>query len=76
MNDSEIVTVYSKANCHQCVIAKGKLNLAGVQYTEVSVDCDPAALKKMIDAGHRSVPIFYREGVAVKLDDLLKQVVL
>ena len=65
--------MYTKSQCPQCVIAKAKLNLAGVAYTEVFVDRDPDAMKAMIDAGHRSVPIFYAEGRHAKLEDLLNK---
>jgi len=68
-----LILVYSKAVCPQCTIAKNKLKLAGIAYTEVFVDRDPVARQTMVDAGHRSVPIFYNNGVAVSLENLLNK---
>lgn len=66
------VKMYTKNNCTQCLVAKGKLKSAGVEYEEVNVDSNPAARQVLLDAGHRSVPVFYVSGVPVKLEDLLK----
>lgn len=65
--------MYTKSQCPQCIIAKTKLKAADVAYTEVFVDRDPSAMKAMIDAGHKSVPIFYADGSHVKLEDLLNK---
>lgn len=67
-----MVLMYTKSQCPQCVIAKGRLKLANIEFTEVFVDKDPAARQAMVDAGHRSVPIFYVDGVSVELKDLLQ----
>lgn len=69
-----MITMYTKSNCPQCIVAKGKLKIAGVKYTEVFVDKDPAARQVLVDAGHRSVPVIYQDGAAIKLEDLLLQV--
>ena len=68
-----MIMMYTKSQCPQCVIAKAKLNLAGVAYTEVFVDRDTDAMKTMIDAGHRSVPIFYANASQVSLEYLLNK---
>lgn len=68
-----MITVYSKSVCPQCTIAKSKLKLAGVDYKEVFVDRDPVARQAMMDAGHRSVPIFYVDGIEVELNSLLNK---
>ena len=68
-----MITMYTKNNCPQCKIAKTKLKAKGVEYTEVFVDHDPIARQTMIDAGHRSVPIFYVNGSQVSLEYLLNK---
>lgn len=68
-----MILVYSKAVCPKCTAAKNKLKAAGIEYTEVFVDLDPAARQTMIDAGHRSVPILYNNGVATSLENLLNK---
>ena len=65
------IIMYTKQSCPQCEIAKSRLKNAGVEYTEVYVDKDPTARQKMIDAGHRSVPIFYVGDAVFKLEQLI-----
>lgn len=60
------VVVYSKANCPACVKLKNELSLKAVEFTEVRVDLVPEARQQMVEAGHRSVPIVYVDGVHVK----------
>lgn len=50
-------TIYSKPACVQCVAAKRGLNRRGVEYTEVDVTKDPAALKYIQDLGYSAVPV-------------------
>ena len=69
-----MVLVYSKQNCPQCVAAKTKLTAAGIKYEEIRVDLDPSARNMLMGFGHRSVPVIYKDGAAIKLEDLLLQV--
>lgn len=51
------VLVYSKQMCPYCVMAKRLLTSKGVQFKEIMVDRDEAALRKMMaDSGQRTVP--------------------
>lgn len=52
-----MVTVYSKPACPQCNDTKTMLNSLGVEFTEVDMSRDPAALKKVMSLGHRSAPV-------------------
>ena len=54
-----MLIVYSKANCHQCTMAKELLNRLEVPFEEVRVDLDSEARSKLLAAGHRSVPQVY-----------------
>jgi glutaredoxin-like protein NrdH len=67
-----MITVYSKTNCPQCVVAKNKLNAAGISFVEVRVDFDAAARVMLMEAGHRSVPVLYKDGLHVQLDKLIQ----
>jgi glutaredoxin len=65
------VVVYSKANCPQCVIAKNKLEAAGVEFTEVRIDLNPNVRDKLISEGHRSVPILMVDGVTKTVEEAI-----
>lgn len=67
-----MLTVYSKANCPQCVTLKSKLELAGITYSEVRVDLDATARTFLLEEGHRSVPKMYLDGKHVKSVEDLK----
>ena len=69
-----MVVVYSKSHCPQCVIAKNKLDAVGIKYEEVRVDLDMKARSMIIGMGFRSVPVIFKAGEPVKLEDLLLQV--
>jgi glutaredoxin 3 len=64
VGDKEVV-VYSKANCPACVKLKNELSLKAIEFTEIRVDLKPEYRQMMIDAGHRSVPILYLDGVHI-----------
>ena len=70
MNTDKIM-MYTKDNCPQCTIAKGRLKLANISYTEVYIDKQMAARQTLLDAGHKSVPVFYVDGKHIKLEDIL-----
>jgi glutaredoxin 3 len=67
-----MIIVYSKANCPQCVVAKNKLNAAGISFIEVRIDLDAGARTQLVEAGHRSVPVIYRDGLHIQLDELTR----
>ena len=71
MNHPEI-TVYSRATCRFCVTAKQLLAAKGVQWTEVSLDEDPARRAEMVErSGRTSVPqIFIGDFHVGGCDDL------
>lgn len=70
VGDKEVV-VYSKANCPACVKVKNELSLKAIEFKEIRVDLKPEYRQMMIDAGHRSVPIVYVDGVHVPNPDTL-----
>ncbi len=58
------VTVYSAANCAFCSRAKTMLEKWDIDYDEVRIDGDNAAMKQFIDAtnGARTVPQIIIDG--------------
>jgi glutaredoxin 3 len=81
------VTVYSAANCAFCTRAKTMLEKWDIDYDEVRIDGDSAAMKQFIDAtnGARTVPQIIIDGKPIggfteltelhmdgELDDLMK----
>ena len=51
--------IYSKNNCPFCTKAKALLELKGIEYTEVNIEQDADARKRIVDAGLRTVPQIY-----------------
>ena len=58
-----MLTIYSKENCPFCTRAKTLLDQKGVEFNEVRVDLLPEARQFIMDAGYRSVPQIYKDGV-------------
>lgn len=58
------VVVFSKDVCPNCVTMKNILKQAGVEYTEIKVDENLDALMFLKQAGFRSVPVMFKDGVA------------
>ena len=58
------VTVYSAANCAFCTRAKAMLEKWDIDYDEVRIDGDNAAMKQFIEAtnGARTVPQIVVDG--------------
>jgi len=54
-----MITVYSKNNCPYCTRAKALLETNGIKYTEVNIEQDADARKRIVDAGLRTVPQIY-----------------
>lgn len=67
------ITLYTSAHCSYCVAAKNFLKARGASWTEVRVDLDPDARRRMMDAAQRtSVPqIFIGETHVGGYDDLV-----
>ncbi len=67
------VTIYSSAICPYCVAAKNFLKSKGQSWTEVRIDQDPSARKRMVEiTGRTSVPqIFVGEAHVGGYDDLI-----
>jgi glutaredoxin 3 len=54
-----MIKVYSKNNCPFCTKAKALLEIKGIKYTEVNIEQDADARKRIVDAGLRTVPQIY-----------------
>lgn len=67
------VEVYSSALCPFCWRAKRLLSKAGINFSEISVDGDPAARRQMMDRaeGRTSVPQIFIDDVPVGGSDEL-----
>lgn len=61
-----MITVYSKANCPKCDMAKNLLIQKGINFTEVRVDTDSQARQFLIEQGHRSVPQIYQNNILLE----------
>jgi glutaredoxin len=58
------VQMYTAAWCRDCRAAKQFLEAHGIAYTEVNVDCDPAASDEVLRrVGKRAVPQLVIDGV-------------
>lgn len=65
-----MITIYTKANCPKCVKVKTALSLKSVPYQEVRIDLDNVAREMLIQDGHKSVPVLYKEGKPITLDEI------
>ena len=54
-----MITVYSKNNCPYCTRAKALLELNDIEYTEINIEQDSNARKRIVEAGLRTVPQIY-----------------
>jgi len=57
-----VITVYSKALCGYCDMAKQWLTRNGFEYEEIRVDMNPEARQFIINEGHRTMPQIYHNG--------------
>ena len=57
-----MITVYSKALCGYCEMAKQWLTKHGFEYEEIRVDMNPKAREFLISEGHRTIPQIYHKG--------------
>ncbi len=56
-----VLTVYSADNCVYCDRLKQDLKNVGLEYIEINLDMNPGIKEKIVAAGHRSVPILYKD---------------
>lgn len=56
-----MITVYTKNNCASCTFTKRKLQGLGVNYKEINVDEDLAALSYLMECGLRSLPVVFKD---------------
>jgi glutaredoxin 3 len=62
-----MITVYSKAGCGFCTIAKDYLTRHNFEFEEVRIDLDETKLAWIKAQGHRTVPqIYYKGSVLVE----------
>lgn len=58
-----MIKIYSKNNCPFCDRAKALLESRGVAFETVNIEETPDAREELIDAGLRSVPQIFKDGV-------------
>jgi glutaredoxin len=68
-----MLTMYSKNNCSYCVKLKNQLDSWGVQYEEVNIEQDTNAKNFVVEQGHRTVPILYKELEHINHNTLTKE---
>lgn len=57
-----MITVYSKAGCGYCDLAKNYLTKNNIQFEEIRVDLDSTQREWIIVQGHKTVPQIYYKG--------------
>ncbi len=57
-----MITIYSKAQCQFCDMAKSLLKSKDIPFKEIRVDEDAEAMSFIKAEGHRSVPQIYKDG--------------
>ena len=56
-----MLTIYTKPNCPHCVEAKHYLSMHHIGYQEIDIANDGAALRFLLEQGHRTVPQLYAD---------------
>lgn len=51
------VTVYTKTVCPQCIATKRRLDTLGVPYTEINIEHDEKAYKRVVEMGFSAAPV-------------------
>lgn len=57
MTQARAIALYSKPDCVQCVATKRRLDRLGLEYTEVDMAQDPAALEYVRGLGYQQAPV-------------------
>ncbi|WP_024889830.1 glutaredoxin 3 [Luteimonas huabeiensis] len=67
------ITLYTSAVCGYCVAAKNFLKSKGLEWTEIRIDLDPEARRRMVETtGRTSVPqIFIGDTHVGGYDDMM-----
>lgn len=66
-----MLIVYSKNRCQGCDTLKARLKSAGIDFEERNIDNDSDALNFLLSNGHRSVPVVYRNGINIPVNEVL-----
>lgn len=57
-----MITVYSKAGCGYCAVAKDYLKKNNFEFEEIRIDLDKEQRNWIVEQGHRTVPQIYYKG--------------
>ena len=57
--------VFSKNNCMQCKMVKRLLTESNVDFEEVNIDNDPAAMSYLKEHGFQTVPVTQSESATI-----------
>lgn len=57
-----MITLYTKAGCGYCTLAKNYLNKHGFEFNEVRVDFDAEARAWLKEQGFKSIPQIFHNG--------------
>ena len=57
-----MITVYSKAGCGYCDLAKDYLTKNNFEFEEIRIDLDKEKRDWIVEQGHRTVPQIYYKG--------------
>lgn len=57
MTQARAIALYSKPDCVQCVATKRRMDRLGLEYTEVDMAQDPAALEYVRGLGYQQAPV-------------------
>lgn len=57
-----MITVYSKAGCHYCGLAKDYLTKNNFEFEEIRIDLDKEKRDWIVEQGHKTVPQIYYKG--------------
>ena len=57
-----MITVYSKAGCGDCDLAKDYLTKNNFEFEEIRIDLDKEKRDWIVKQGHRTVPQIYYKG--------------
>lgn len=60
-----MITVYSKAGCGYCNLAKDYLTRHNFEFEEVRIDLDKEKRDWIVEQGHRTVPQIYYKGLVL-----------
>lgn len=59
------IKMFTRTTCSKCRIKKAELAEKGVVVAEVDIDTDQVAFNRLVNEGHRSLPVFEVDGALV-----------